>query len=83
LGVADYGLNHAPLAKSELDKALQLNPQHLEVFMQQAQMALQEADFAALDKLTPRIAILDPYAAELLSEKMAALKQTKALPSNK
>ena len=83
LGVADYGLNHAPLAKSELDKALQLNPQHLEVFMQQAQMALQEADFAALDKLTPRIASLDPYAAELLSEKMAALKQTKALPSNK
>lgn len=83
LGVADYGLNHAPLAKSELDKALSLNPQHLEVFMQQSQIALQEADFAALEKLTPRINTLDPYAAELLASNIVALKQAKALPSSK
>lgn len=83
LGVADYGLNRVPLAKSELNKALALNPQHMEVFMQQAQIALQEADFDALDKLTLRIASLDSYAAELLSQKMAILKQAKALPSSK
>jgi hypothetical protein len=83
LGVADYGLNQAPLAKRELDKALSLNPQHLEVFMQQSQIALQEADFAALEKLTPRINSLDPYAAELLASNIVALKQAKALPSSK
>jgi hypothetical protein len=83
LGVADYGLNHAPLAKTELNKALNLNPQHLEVFMQQAKIALEEADFTALDKLTQRIAELDAYESEALASKIVALKQTKALPSNK
>ena len=83
LGVADYGLNHAPLAKTELNKALNLNPQHLEVFMQQAKIALEEADFTALDKLTQRIAELDAYESEALANKIVALKQAKAVPSNK
>ena len=83
LGVADYGLNHGPLAKSELNKALNLNPQHLEVFMQQAKIALEEADFTALDKLTQRIAELDAYESEALATKIVALKQAKAVPSNK
>ncbi|MBZ4201269.1 MAG: trypsin-like peptidase domain-containing protein [Methylotenera sp.] len=83
LGVADHGLNRAPLAKNELNKALSLNPQHLEVFMQQSKIALQEADFDALEKLTQRINSLDPYAAELLASNIVALKQSKALPPSK
>jgi lipoprotein NlpI len=71
------------LAKTELNKALNLNPQHLEVFMQQSKIALEEADFTALDTLTQRIAELDAYESEALANKIVALKQTKALPSNK
>ena len=83
LAAADLGLQHLPLAKREFAQALSLNSQHLEVFMLQAQMALQESDFETLDKLTLRIASLDGYASELLASKIVALKQAKALPSSK
>jgi hypothetical protein len=51
--------------------------------MQQAKIALEEADFTALDTLTQRIAELDAYESEALTSKIVALKQVKALPSNK
>lgn len=76
LGVSDLGLSHEQIAKSELEKALSFNPQHLDVFKRQSEIALKEADFEKLSKLKAAIEALDTYASEELSKKINALKQT-------
>ncbi|MEN9966456.1 MAG: hypothetical protein RL416_613, partial [Pseudomonadota bacterium] len=76
LGVADLELDRLPLAKSEFEKALSLNPKNLDVLIKQSQIALKEVDLDRLDKLNASIAALDTYASEELTKKIATLKQT-------
>jgi serine protease Do len=76
LGVADLELDRLPLAKSEFEKALSLNPKNLDVLIKQSQIALKEVDLDRLDKLNASIAALDTYASEELTKKIAMLKQT-------
>ena len=77
LGVADFELDHLPIAKTELEKALSLNPKNLDVLIKQSEIAFKEVDLDRLDKLNASIAALDSYAAEELSKKIMMLKQKK------
>ena len=77
LGVADYELDRLSIAKTELQKALNLNPKNLDVLIKQSQIALKEVDLDRLDKINASIAAIDTYAAEELSKKITMLKQTK------
>jgi tetratricopeptide (TPR) repeat protein len=77
LGVADFELDHLPIAKTELEKALSLNPKNLDVLIKQSEIAFKEVDLDRLDKLNASIAALDSYAAEELAKKITMLKQTK------
>ncbi len=76
LGVADLGLSNETGAKTELEKALSINPKHLDVFKRQSEIALKHGDFERLNNLKVSIEALDSYASEELSTKINALKQT-------
>ncbi len=79
LGVADWALNHADVAKIEFDQALRFNPKHLAALVHQSEIALKQADFAQLDQLKSSIANLDGEASEELSVKISALRHSAAI----
>lgn len=77
LAVSDLGLSNSDMAKTEFDKALSLNPKHLDVFLKQSEIALKEGDIERLNQLKVSIETLDSYASEELGKKIAALKLNK------
>lgn len=78
LGVADWGLNQTSLAKAEFEKALSINPKHLDVFLRQSDIAFNEADINNLEKLKVSIETLDSYASEEIAKKISTLKLKKS-----
>lgn len=79
LAVSDWGLSKTSIAKTEFEKALSFNPQHLDVFLRQSEIALKEMDFERLDKIKTSIEALNSNASEELNIKISALKQTRQL----
>ena len=77
LGVSDWGLNNSDIAKTELQKALSINPKHLDVFLKQSEIALKEGDIESLNQLKASIENLDSYVAEELGKKITILKLNK------
>ncbi len=70
----NWGLNQTSLAKAEFEKALSINPKHLDVFLRQSDIAFNEADINRLEKLKVSIEALDSYASEDLGTKISTLK---------
>lgn len=77
LAVSDWGLNNSDMAKTEFEKALSINPKHLDVFLKQSEIALKEEDIERLNQLKAAIEPLDSYASEELGKKIAAIKLNK------
>lgn len=77
LAVSDWGLNNPAKAKTEFEKALSINPKHLDVFLKQSEIALKEVDIERLNQLKASIEKLDSYASEELGKKIAAVKLNK------
>jgi tetratricopeptide (TPR) repeat protein len=74
LAVSDWGLGNTDTAKAGFEKALSINPKHLDVFLKQAEMALKEGNIERLNQLKTSIEKLDSYASEELEKKISALK---------
>ena len=77
LAVSDWGLSNSDMAKTEFEKALSINPKHLDVFLKQSEIALKEGNIERLNQLKASIEPLDSYASEELGKKIAALKLNK------
>ena len=77
LAVSDWGLSNSDMAKTEFEKALSINPKHLDVFLKQSEIALKEGNMERLNQLKASIEPLDSYASEELGKKIAALKLNK------
>lgn len=77
LAVSDWGLSNSDMAKTEFEKALSINPKHLDVFLKQSEIALKEGNIERLDQLKASIEPLDSYASEELGKKIATLKLNK------
>ena len=63
--------------ETEFEKALSINPKHLDVFLKQSEIALKEGNMERLNQLKASIEPLDSYASEELGKKIAALKLNK------
>ena len=74
LGVSDWGLGNGDSAKTEFEKALSINPKHLDVFLKQSEIALKEGNIERLNQLKSSIDPLDSYVAEELGKKIAKVK---------
>jgi len=77
LAMSDWGMGNTDTAKKEFEKALSLNPKHLDALLKQSEIALDEGDIESLNQIKTSIEPLDSDASEALAKKIAALKVSK------
>lgn len=75
LGVAELESKRVDDAKLHLKKSTDLNSRHLEALLKLSEIAINEHNFAELDKVINLILPLDAIEAELLSTKVAGIKK--------
>ena len=59
LGQSDIGLKKVEQAKIDFEKAININPRHLDALKNLYKLAIQDRDFTALEKIKTKIGSLD------------------------